>query len=93
MLTWRHGQVGFTSLGIASIIVSAMSFEFVDLVNYHGKESGVTAKYGRKFLGLAWSATTLLLTGSILSFMFATMGPGVSGAGAHSAPKEDAEEP
>lgn len=44
-----------------------MSFEFVGLVNYHGRESGVTAVYGEKFLAMSWSGVALLLGGSLLN--------------------------
>lgn len=64
-------QAGFTSLGIASIIATALSFEFVQLINYHGKANRVTAKYGGQFLGMTWSAVAFLLVGSILNVAFA----------------------
>jgi hypothetical protein len=77
-----YGQASFTSLGIASIIASVMSFEFVALINYHGKGSGVTAQYGRKFLGMSWTAVVLLLAGSVLSLVFPVGSQEGTGTGA-----------
>ncbi|RMJ23469.1 hypothetical protein PHISP_05667 [Aspergillus sp. HF37] len=51
-----------------------MSFEFVGLINYHGKGSGVTAQHGQKFLGMSWTAVVLLLAGSVLSLVFPVRG-------------------
>jgi hypothetical protein len=77
-----YGQASFTSLGIASIIASVMSFEFVALINYHGKGSGVTAQYGGKFLGMSWTAVVLLLAGSVLSLVFPVGSQEGTGTGA-----------
>jgi hypothetical protein len=62
-------QLGFFSISIASIIATAIAFEFVALVNAHGKGSNVSAKYGEKFLGMTWAATGLLLVGSVANFV------------------------
>ncbi|KAF7177399.1 hypothetical protein CNMCM7691_005604 [Aspergillus felis] len=62
--------IGFISLSIASIVATVIAFQFVDLVNYHGKNSGVTARYGNQFLGMTWAAVGLLLVGGIASLLF-----------------------
>ncbi|RJE25811.1 SUR7/PalI family [Aspergillus sclerotialis] len=68
-----------TSLGIASIIATVLSFEFVSLINYHGEASRVSAKYGHQFLGMTWAAVALVLFSSITSGVFAIVGRGQSG--------------
>ncbi|CAG7961027.1 unnamed protein product [Penicillium olsonii] len=62
-------ECGFMVLGslcvnVASIIATVLAFEFVDLINAHGKGSNVSAKYGEKLLGMTWAAAGLLLVGS-----------------------------
>ncbi|KAH1916773.1 hypothetical protein KXW47_001979 [Aspergillus fumigatus] len=61
--------ISFTSLSIASIVATVIAFQFVNLVNYHGKHSGVTARYGNQFLGMTWAAVGLLLVGGIASLL------------------------
>lgn len=56
----------------------------------------MTARYGQKFLGMTWSATALLLAGSILSLLAYMAGRGRSGTGPTGpppAPKEEAAKP
>ncbi|KAJ5542337.1 Actin cortical patch SUR7/pH-response regulator PalI [Penicillium sp. DV-2018c] len=57
------------SVSIASIIATVIAFEFVALVNAHGKGSSVSASYGEQFFGMTWAATALLLVGSVASFV------------------------
>ncbi|KAJ5747529.1 uncharacterized protein N7511_009225 [Penicillium nucicola] len=57
------------SITIASIIATVLAFEFVALINAHGKGSNVSARYGEKFLGMTWAAVGLLLAGSVASFV------------------------
>ncbi|KAF9893905.1 hypothetical protein FE257_010075 [Aspergillus nanangensis] len=59
--------LSFTMLSISSIIATVMDFQFVNLINFHGESSDVTAEYGRTFLGMTWAAVGLLLIGSIAS--------------------------
>ncbi|GKZ37096.1 hypothetical protein AbraIFM66950_008488 [Aspergillus brasiliensis] len=56
-------------LGISSIIATVIAFQFVDLVNDHGRDMGVSAEYGPQFLGTTWAATGLLLAGGITSLL------------------------
>ncbi|KAJ5896366.1 uncharacterized protein N7473_005765 [Penicillium subrubescens] len=79
--------LGSLSISIASIIATALAFEFVALINAHGDGSGVTARYGDKFLGMTWASTGLLILGSLVSFnnVFAQ-------APAAPAPSKDEEE-
>ena len=46
-----------------------IAFQFVNLVNYNGKHSGVTARYVNQFLGMTWAAVGLLLVGGIASLL------------------------
>ncbi|KAJ5143807.1 uncharacterized protein N7515_002594 [Penicillium bovifimosum] len=61
--------LGFFTVSIASIIATVIAFEFVALINAHGKGSNVSASYGGQFLGMTWAATGLLLVGSAASFV------------------------
>ncbi|KAJ5081717.1 hypothetical protein NUU61_009981 [Penicillium alfredii] len=81
--------LGTLSISIASIIATVLAFEFVALINAHGKGSKVSAKYGEKFLGMTWAAVGLLLVGSLASFVNVF----VRGSAPTPAPKEaeDAE--
>ena len=63
-------QIGFISLGIASIIATVLGFQFDNLVNAHGRDSNITAKYGEQFLGMSWASAGLMLVGSITSSVF-----------------------
>ncbi|OOF99729.1 hypothetical protein ASPCADRAFT_126625 [Aspergillus carbonarius ITEM 5010] len=60
---------GFAMLGISSIIATVIAFQFVGLVNDHGRDTDVSAEYGPQFLGMTWAATGLLLGGSITSLV------------------------
>ncbi|KGO76926.1 Actin cortical patch SUR7/pH-response regulator PalI [Penicillium italicum] len=60
--------LGAFSISIASIIATVIAFEFVALINAHGKGSNVSAHYGEKFLGMTWAAVGLLLAGSVACF-------------------------
>ncbi|KAJ5787551.1 Actin cortical patch SUR7/pH-response regulator PalI [Penicillium paradoxum] len=62
-------MLGTLSTSIASIIATVLAFEFVALINAHGKGSNVSAQYGEKFLGMTWAATGLLLVGSVACFV------------------------
>ncbi|KAL7653711.1 hypothetical protein ACMYSQ_008398 [Aspergillus niger] len=61
--------LGFIMLGISSIIATVIAFQFVDLVNDHGRDMGVSAEYGPQFLGMTWAATGLMLAGGITSLL------------------------
>ncbi|CRL18472.1 Actin cortical patch SUR7/pH-response regulator PalI [Penicillium camemberti] len=60
--------LGSFSVSIASIIATVIGFEFVALINAHGKGSNVSAQYGEKFLGMTWAAVGLLVAGSVACF-------------------------
>ncbi|CAG8884034.1 unnamed protein product [Penicillium nalgiovense] len=59
----------FSCISIASIITTVIAFEFVALINAHGKGSNVSAHYGERFLGMSWAAVGLVLAGSISCFV------------------------
>lgn len=58
-----------------------IAFQFVHLINSHGRESGVSAIYGEQFLGMTWAAVGLLLVGSVTSLMFVLVDHGRPGPG------------
>ncbi|UDD64376.1 hypothetical protein AFCA_011611 [Aspergillus flavus] len=62
-------MLSFTMLSIPSIIATVVALQFVSLINRHGEESGVTARYGHQFLGMTWAAVGLLLVGSTVSLL------------------------
>ncbi|KAJ5373139.1 Actin cortical patch SUR7/pH-response regulator PalI [Penicillium concentricum] len=61
-------MLGSLSISIASIIATVIAFEFVALINAHGKGWNVSAHYGEKFLGMTWAAVGLLLVGTVACF-------------------------
>ncbi|KNG82396.1 hypothetical protein ANOM_009644 [Aspergillus nomiae NRRL 13137] len=62
-------MLSFTMLSIPSIIATVIALQFVNLINRHGEESGVTARYGHQFLGMTWAAAGLLLVGGMVSLL------------------------
>ncbi|KAF3029500.1 hypothetical protein E8E15_010829 [Penicillium rubens] len=62
-------MLGSFSISIASIIATVIAFEFVALINAHGKGSNVSAHYGERFLGMSWAAVGLVLAGSVSCFV------------------------
>ncbi|KAK9847747.1 hypothetical protein MYU51_018243 [Penicillium brevicompactum] len=62
-------MLGSLSVSVASIIATVIAFEFVALINAHGKGSNVSAKYGEKLLGMTWAAVGLLLVSSVACFV------------------------
>ncbi|KAL2012644.1 hypothetical protein VTN00DRAFT_169 [Thermoascus crustaceus] len=66
--------IGFIALGISSAIATVVAFKFVDLVNRHGKDIGVSATRGSQFLGMTWAAVALLSIGTIASVIMVISG-------------------
>ncbi|PYI08039.1 hypothetical protein BO78DRAFT_365447 [Aspergillus sclerotiicarbonarius CBS 121057] len=58
-LTYLSLQLSLLSFGLASIIASVITTEFVKLINTSGNEYGVSATTGTSFLGMAWTAAVL----------------------------------
>ncbi|PYH87674.1 hypothetical protein BO71DRAFT_393044 [Aspergillus ellipticus CBS 707.79] len=81
--------IGFIMLGISSIIATVIAFQFVDLVNSHGEDSGVKAEYGPQFLGMTWAATGLMLLGSITSLLMVLFDRGREDDGPADDPPEE----
>lgn len=52
--------LAFLAIGLASALVTAVIVKGGDLINEHGKDIGVGAKKGSKFMGLTWAATVLM---------------------------------
>ncbi|PWY91488.1 hypothetical protein BO94DRAFT_618297 [Aspergillus sclerotioniger CBS 115572] len=52
-------QVSLLSFGIASVIASVITTEFVKLINKSGNDYGVSATTGTSFLGMSWTAAVL----------------------------------
>lgn len=53
--------LAFIAIGLASALVTAVMIKGTDVINQHGNDIGVEAKWGAKFLGLTWAATGLML--------------------------------
>ncbi|KAL1862007.1 hypothetical protein Plec18167_001210 [Paecilomyces lecythidis] len=71
--------LGFIALGTSSAIATVMAMKFVDLINRHGKNIGVSATRGNQFLGMTWAAVGLLLI-AILSSLLMVVGGGQAAA-------------
>lgn len=48
-------------------MASVIAVQFVDLINRHGKNYGIVAVGGSKFLGMTWSAVVLLFFTVVIS--------------------------
>ncbi|KAH8691299.1 actin cortical patch SUR7/pH-response regulator pali [Talaromyces proteolyticus] len=59
--------LSFVCLGVSSSVASVMAVQFVDLINRHGKNYGIAAVRGSKFLGMTWSAVGLLFLTVVIS--------------------------
>ncbi len=58
------------AFGIASGLVTAAAVKTTDIVNERGRQVGISASRGTKYLGLTWSATALML---LTTLMWLTM--------------------
>jgi hypothetical protein len=52
--------LAFLAIGIASALVTAVLVKGTDVINRYGKDIGVQATRGNKFLALTWVATALM---------------------------------
>jgi hypothetical protein len=73
-LTSQFLQLGFIALGTSSAIATVISLKFVDLINRHGQNIGVSASRGEKFLGMTWAAVGLLLIAIFISLVMVVAG-------------------
>jgi hypothetical protein len=53
--------LAFLAIAIASALVTAVMVKATDIINQYGKDIGLKANWGSKFLGLTWAATALML--------------------------------
>jgi hypothetical protein len=53
--------LAFLAIAIASALVTAVMVKATDIINQYGKDIGLEANWGSKFLGLTWAATALML--------------------------------
>jgi uncharacterized membrane protein len=60
-------QLSFVCLGVSSSVASVIAVQFVDLINRHGKNYGIVAVGGSKFLVMTWSAVVLLFFTVVIS--------------------------
>lgn len=86
-LTHSFLQLGFVALGTSSAIATVIALKFVDLINRHGQNIGVSASRGEKFLGMTWAAVGLLLIAILISLVIVLAG------GEAAAPPPPADEP
>jgi hypothetical protein len=52
--------LAFLAIGLASALVTAVMVKAADLINEYGKDAGLVASWGSKFLALTWAATGLM---------------------------------
>ncbi|KAH7379230.1 actin cortical patch SUR7/pH-response regulator pali [Phaeosphaeria sp. MPI-PUGE-AT-0046c] len=53
--------LAFVGIGLASALVTAVVVKAADVINQYGNDIGVEAYFGRKFLGLTWAATGVMV--------------------------------
>jgi hypothetical protein len=53
--------LAFLAIGLASALVTAVIVKGTDIINDKGKDIGLAAYWGGKFLALTWAATALML--------------------------------
>ncbi|KAI9886517.1 MAG: hypothetical protein M1823_001698 [Watsoniomyces obsoletus] len=58
--------LSFLALGIASGIVTAATVKATEIINDKGRDIGIAATRGNKFLGMTWAATATMLLATIL---------------------------
>ncbi|KAL1969968.1 hypothetical protein VTN77DRAFT_7478 [Rasamsonia byssochlamydoides] len=66
--------LSFVCLGISSSVASVIAVKFVELINRHGKDYGITATGGDKFLSMTWAAVCLVFVTVVISVI--TLPPG-----------------
>jgi hypothetical protein len=60
-VNFLFAAIAFLAVGLASALVTAVMVKGSGLINEHGNKIGVEAYMGKKFLGLTWAATGLML--------------------------------
>lgn len=58
--------LAFIAVGLASAITTAVAVKASDVINKYGKDVGISANKGDKFLVLTWVATGLMLVASFV---------------------------
>lgn len=58
--------LAFVAIGLASAITTAISVKGTDVVNEYGRQIGISAMQGNKFILLTWIATVLVLLASLV---------------------------
>ena len=76
---WPMAAVIFTLLafcvvGLASAATHGVSLAASKVVNFVGREVGISATMGNHFLGLTWATSALLLVGTVVLMASAVMG-------------------
>lgn len=69
VVTAIFALLAFLAIGIASGIVTAFVVKAADVINDYGKDIGVEAHRGNKFLALTWAATGLMFVATLLAFI------------------------
>lgn len=62
------------ALGLATILVTLTTLKSAELINSFGRDIGLDAKIGVKFLGLVWAAWLSILTATALLLLFTRCG-------------------
>ncbi|KAK5130453.1 hypothetical protein LTR08_002017 [Meristemomyces frigidus] len=57
--------LAFLAIGLASAIATAIAVKAADVINSYGKDVGISAQKGSRFLVLTWVATALMLGASL----------------------------
>lgn len=70
-LNFMVSVLAFLAIGLASALVTAVISKGAAVINKYGREIGVEAQKGGKFLALTWVATALMLV-TVLLWVFET---------------------
>ena len=67
--------LAFLAIGLASAIATAIAVKAADIVNSHGKDIGISAQKGTKFLVSTWIAALMMLLASLVWCFDCVAGP------------------
>jgi hypothetical protein len=54
-------SLAFLAIGLASALITAVGVKGVEVINQHGRQIGLEAHRGNKFLAITWAATGVML--------------------------------
>ncbi|KAL2432368.1 hypothetical protein ABEF95_006878 [Exophiala dermatitidis] len=67
MINFVIDMLAFLAIGVASALATAIIVEAVDNLNKYGRDIGIAAYKGSRFLGMTWAAVAVMLLAAIFS--------------------------